>query len=39
MIEAGTFKGQVIAVFGLGRSGISSALSLQAGGAKSASVG
>ncbi len=34
MIEAGTFKGQTIAVFGLGRSGIISALSLQAGGAK-----
>jgi len=33
MIEAGTFKGQTIAVFGLGRSGITSALSLQKGGA------
>lgn len=34
MIEAGTFKGQTIAVFGLGRSGITAALSLQKGGAK-----
>ena len=34
MIEASTFKGQTIAVFGLGRSGIVSALSLQSGGAK-----
>ncbi|PHR92108.1 MAG: UDP-N-acetylmuramoyl-L-alanine--D-glutamate ligase [Robiginitomaculum sp.] len=34
MIEALTFKGDTIAVFGLGRSGISAALSLQAGGAK-----
>ena len=34
MIEASIFKGQTIAVFGLGRSGISSALSLQAGGAR-----
>lgn len=34
MIEAGTFKGQTIAVFGLGRSGVTSALSLQKGGAK-----
>jgi UDP-N-acetylmuramoylalanine--D-glutamate ligase len=33
MIEAGTFKGKTVAVFGLGRSGIISALSLQAGGA------
>ena len=33
MIKAGTFKGQVIAVFGLGRTGISAALSLAAGGA------
>ncbi len=33
MIEAGTFKGQSIAVFGLGRSGITAALSLQKGGA------
>jgi len=34
MIEAGTFKGKNIAVFGLGRSGITAALSLQAGGAQ-----
>jgi UDP-N-acetylmuramoylalanine--D-glutamate ligase len=34
MIEATTFKGKHIAVFGLGRSGITAALSLQAGGAK-----
>ncbi len=34
MIEASTFKGQAIAVFGLGRSGVISALSLQMGGAK-----
>lgn len=34
MIEAGTFKGKTIAVFGLGRSGITAALSLQKGGAK-----
>ncbi len=34
MIEAGTYKGKTIAVFGLGRSGITAALSLQAGGAK-----
>lgn len=34
MIEAGSFKGKHLAVFGLGRSGITSALSLQAGGAK-----
>jgi len=33
MIKAGTFKGQTIAVFGLGRTGISAALSLAAGGA------
>ena len=33
MIEAGTFKGKTIAVFGLGRSGITAALSLQKGGA------
>lgn len=33
MIEATTFKGQTLAVFGLGRSGISTALSLMAGGA------
>ena len=33
MIEAHTFKGKTIAVFGLGRSGISAALSLQKGGA------
>ncbi|MCF6221313.1 MAG: UDP-N-acetylmuramoyl-L-alanine--D-glutamate ligase [Robiginitomaculum sp.] len=34
MIEAGTFKGKTTAVFGLGRSGITAALSLQKGGAK-----
>lgn len=34
MIEAHTFKGETIAVFGLGRSGITAALSLQEGGAK-----
>ena len=34
MIEALSFKGKNIAVFGLGRTGISSALSLQAGGAQ-----
>ena len=34
MIEAGTFKGKTIAVFGLGRSGITAALSLQKGGAE-----
>ncbi len=34
MIKAGTFKGKHIAVFGLGRTGISAALSLKAGGAK-----
>lgn len=33
MIEATTFNGKNIAVFGLGRTGISAALSLQAGGA------
>ncbi|NNE58646.1 MAG: UDP-N-acetylmuramoyl-L-alanine--D-glutamate ligase [Hellea sp.] len=33
MIKAGTFKGKTIAVFGLGRTGITAALSLQAGGA------
>ncbi|WP_409431895.1 UDP-N-acetylmuramoyl-L-alanine--D-glutamate ligase [Litorimonas sp. RW-G-Af-16] len=33
MIKAETFKGQNIAVFGLGRTGVSAALSLQAGGA------
>lgn len=33
MIKAGTFKGKTIAVFGLGRTGVSAALSLQAGGA------
>ena len=33
MIKAGTFKGKRIAVFGLGRSGVSTALSLVAGGA------
>jgi len=33
MIVASTFKGKNIAVFGLGRTGISAALSLQAGGA------
>ncbi len=33
MIVAGTFKGKTIAVFGLGRSGITAALSLQEGGA------
>ena len=33
MIKAGTFKRQTIAVFGLGRTGISAALSLAAGGA------
>ena len=33
MIEAGTFKGKTIAVFGLGRSGVTAALSLQKGGA------
>ncbi len=33
MIEAGTFKEKTIAVFGLGRSGITAALSLQKGGA------
>jgi len=34
MIEAETFKGKTIAVFGLGRSGITASLSLQKGGAK-----
>jgi len=34
MIVASTFKGKTIAVFGLGRSGITAALSLQEGGAK-----
>lgn len=33
MIEARTFKGRTVAVFGLGRTGITAALSLQAGGA------
>ncbi len=33
MIKAGTFKGKHIAVFGLGRTGITAALSLAAGGA------
>lgn len=33
MIKAGTFKDKTIAVFGLGRTGISTALSLVAGGA------
>lgn len=33
MIEATTFKGKHVAVFGLGRSGITAALSLMAGGA------
>jgi len=33
MIKAGTFKGKTIAVFGLGRTGITAALSLKAGGA------
>ncbi|MEE9272605.1 MAG: UDP-N-acetylmuramoyl-L-alanine--D-glutamate ligase [Robiginitomaculum sp.] len=33
MIKAGTYKGKTIAVFGLGRSGITAALSLQKGGA------
>ena len=33
MIKAETFKGQTIAIFGLGRSGVSAALSLKAGGA------
>ncbi len=33
MIEAGTFKGKTIAVFGLGRSGVTAALSLQKAGA------
>ncbi|PHR60421.1 MAG: UDP-N-acetylmuramoyl-L-alanine--D-glutamate ligase [Robiginitomaculum sp.] len=34
MIEAHAFKGETLAVFGLGRSGITAALSLQEGGAK-----
>ena len=34
MIKAGTFKGKTIAVFGLGRTGITAALSLSAGGAQ-----
>ena len=34
MIEANTFKDQTLAVFGLGRTGITAALSLQRGGAK-----
>lgn len=34
MIEAKTFKDQTLAVFGLGRTGITAALSLQRGGAK-----
>ena len=33
MIKAGTFKGKTIAVFGLGRTGVTAALSLKAGGA------
>jgi len=33
MIKAGTFKDKTIAVFGLGRTGITAALSLKAGGA------
>lgn len=33
MIKATTFKGRRVAVFGLGRTGVSAALSLQAGGA------
>lgn len=33
MIEATTFAGRTVAVFGLGRTGITAALSLQAGGA------
>lgn len=33
MIEANTFKDETVAVFGLGRSGITAALSLQGGGA------
>ena len=33
MIKAGTFQGKHVAVFGLGRTGISAALSLAAGGA------
>lgn len=33
MIKAKTFKGQTIAIFGLGRSGLSAALSLKEGGA------
>lgn len=33
MIKAGTFKGKTIAVFGMGRTGITAALSLAAGGA------
>ena len=33
MIKATTFAGQRVAVFGLGRTGVSAALSLQAGGA------
>lgn len=34
MIKATTFKGRRVAVFGLGRTGVSAALSLQAGGAE-----
>ncbi len=34
MIIAHTFKGKTVAVFGLGRSGVTASLSLQAGGAK-----
>lgn len=34
MIKASTYRGEEVAVFGLGRSGITTALSLQAGGAK-----
>lgn len=33
MIEANTFRGRTVAVFGLGRTGITAALSLAAGGA------
>ena len=34
MIKATTFKGRRVAVFGLGRTGVTAALSLQAGGAE-----
>ena len=33
MIKAETFKDHIVAVFGLGRTGVSAALSLRAGGA------